>query len=176
MKKLLLIILISCNLFALSIQEWDKVFQSLSIQERSNLVKTYVKSLPFDLAESLTAIHLKESTAGRYDFNVNKGTSIDVGDFMINTKEYNRRRGIINNKWNTARAMEVLQDYETNYLEALTILQDCHKESNGDWKKTYRYYNGWKSGSKRSYAYSKDIQNILVVIRKYFNHPTLIKN
>ncbi len=173
--KLLLILILSTSLYSETVKQWDIIFQNLDYKQRSSLVKTFVKSIPFDLHYSLTAIHLKESHAGKYKININDGTSIDVGDFMINTKEYNRKRKIKNTKWNTARAIEELEDYETNYLEALTILLECHKKSNKVWKTTYRYYNGWTSGSKASYKYSKDIANIIKVLRKYFNNPNIIK-
>ena len=175
MKKLLLILTFSSFLYSESIEYWHDIFKNLSYQERSALVKTFVRGIPENLSYSLTAIHLKESFGGRYKFNINSKYSIDVGDFMINTKEYMRKRDIRLTSWNVARVMEELGDYETNLLEAKTIFKYCLDEAKGDYKLAYRYYNDWKSGTSRGYAYAEDIVNIVKVLKKYFISPKLIK-
>ena len=169
----LLLILLPLLIQAKSFDYWNKTFQSLSYQERSSLVKTFVKALPYDMSFSLTAIHFKESFGDRYKININNSKSIDVGSFMINTKEYLRKRNIKNNSWNTSRAIEELLDYETNFLEALDILNICLKKAKGNWKLSYQYYNGWTSNSKRSIEYSKDIVNIIKVLKVYFNNSKI---
>jgi hypothetical protein len=167
MKLLLTIILIICSLSAKSIEEWEEVFTSLTIQERSNLVKTFVRGIPYDLSYTLTAIALKESTAGRYYYNINNKYSIDVGIFQINSAEYLRRQALEINRWNTSRALEELRDYETNFSEAILTLMSCIKKANGDWKKAWGYYNQWGNGGNKEY--SEDIYNIIQVLNKYFS-------
>lgn len=168
--KLLMIILILTFSYA---EDWDKSFRDMSAQQRAAIIKTFVNAIPDDLSFSLAAIHFKESKGSKYMFNINSSTSIDVGAFMINTKEYNRRLKRKNNKWNTARAMEELKDYDTNYIIALDNFKYCLKEAKGNYKLAYQYYNGWKSGSKRSKQYAKDVYQIRKVLEKYFNHPTI---
>ena len=155
------------SLEAKSIKEWEKTFLELSVQERSNLVKTFVKALPYDLSYTLTAIHLKESHAGRYFYNINAKNSVDVGAFQVNTKEYLRRQGLKANTWNTSRAMEALRDYDLNFSEAVITLESCLKKSKGNWRKAWGYYNQWGNGGNK--AYSKDIYNIIQVLKKYFS-------
>jgi len=175
MKKLLLMFTLTISLWANPnhklydkdlIDYWHKEFKSLSISERSALVKTFVKAIPYDLSYTLTAIHFKESYANRYSYNINSATNVDVGSFQINTKEYLRRQGLENNKWNTARAMEELRDYDLNFSEAVLTLESCIKKAKGDWGKAWGYYNKW-NGSNLSY--SKDIYAIIQVLKIYFS-------
>ena len=172
-KKIKIILVLFIALFwvdavkAKSIEEWDKVFKELSIQERSNLVKTFVKALPYDLSYTLTAIHLKESHAGRYFYNINAKNSVDVGAVQVNAEEYLRRQGLKANTWNTARAMDALRDYDLNFSEAILTLESCLKKAKGDWRKAWGYYNQWGNGGNK--AYSKDISNIIKMLKKYFS-------
>ena len=169
--KFLLLFLITLvwvsSLQAKSIKEWEKTFKELSVQERSALVKTFVKGIPYDLSYTLTAIHLKESHAGRYFYNINAKNSVDVGAFQVNTKEYLRRQGRKASTWNTSRAMEALRDYDLNFSEAILTLESCLKKAKGDWRKAWGYYNQWGNGGNK--AYSKDIFNIIQVLNKYFS-------
>lgn len=148
------------------INHWHKEFKSLTISERSALVKTFVKAIPYDLSYTLTAIHFKESYASRYSYNINSATNVDVGAFMINTKEYLRRQGLTYNKWNTARAMEELRDYDLNFSQAVLTLESCLKKSKGSWGKAWGYYNKWNG---TNLSYSKDIYAIIQVLKKYFS-------
>lgn len=163
----LFLLFVSINVQAKSIQEWEEVFTSLTIQERSNLVKTFVKGIPYDLSYTLTAIHLKESTAGRYYYNINHKYSIDVGSFQINSAEYLRRQGLEINRWNTSRALEELRDYDLNFSEAVLTLRSCLKKAKGDWRKAWGFYNQWGNGGNKEY--SEDIYNIIQVLKKYFS-------
>jgi len=150
-----------------SIEYWDKEFRNLSIQERSALIKTFVKAIPYDLSYTLTAIHFKETYGDRYFFNINSATNVDVGSFQINSAEYLRRQNLKINKWNTARAMEELRDYDLNFSQAILTMDSCLKKSKGDWRKAWGYYNQWSNGGNK--AYSKDIYNIIQVLKKYFS-------
>ena len=177
MKFIILIILaLSFNYAnAKTVEEWDKIFIELSLKEKSSLVKTFSKSLKYNLSYSMTAIHLKESFGDRWSININSVDSIDVGSFMSNTKEYLRRNNREINKFTTARAIEELMDYETNFYHALSVLRECLESSKGNSKLAYQYYNGWKSYSKESKEYSQDVINIKKVLKKYFNNQEIVK-
>lgn len=156
-----------------TVQEWDNVFRTMTTEQKTQIVDTFLKARIYNFSYSLAAINLKESYGGKFKYNVNSTYSIDVGAFMINTKEYLRRTNQKVTKWNVARAMEDLNDYNTNFLMAAEILGNCYKEANGNWRLAYQYYNGWKSGSKASKEYSQDIVNIITMLKKYLrNVPT----
>ena len=175
-NKFLLIILIvsflasslGASTKAKSIEYWNKEFLNLSIQERSALIKTFVKAIPYDLSYTFTAIHFKETYGDRYLFNINSATNVDVGSFQINSAEYLRRQGLKINKWNTARAMEELRDYDLNFSQAVLTINSCLKKSKGDWRKAWGYYNQWTNGGNK--AYSEDIYNIIQVLKKYISN------
>ena len=166
MRYLLAALLLTISLQAGSYNYWHKQFKNLSTMEKNELIKTFNKAQPYNLGYSMASIHFKESMGSRYQFNVNTSTSIDVGAFMINTKEYNRIKGKKNNKWNTARAMEELKDYEVNFHQALTNFQGCMEQSKGSYMKAFQYYNGWLSGSTRSKQYAKDIAIIIQILQR----------
>jgi len=171
MRKFILTFLITLFwvnvLSAKSIEYWHTEFKKLSTQERSALVKTFVKAIPYDLSYTLTAIHFKETFGDRYFYNINSATSVDVGSFQISTREYLRRQSLKPTKWNTARAMEDLRDYDLNFSEAIITLNSCLKKAKGNWKKAWGYYNQWGKGGNKEY--SKDIYNIIQVLKKYFS-------
>lgn len=166
MKLALTLILLTLSLKASNYNEWHNKFINLSTVEKAELTKTFNKAQPFNLGYSMASIHFKESMGGRYQFNINNATSIDVGSFMINTKDYLRRTDRKVNKWNTARAMEELKDYEVNFHQALVNFQGCMKQSKGNYVKAFQYYNGWLSGSTRSKQYAKDLQIIIQILQR----------
>jgi len=100
-------------------------------------------------------------------FNINDKKSVDVGIFMINSKEYLRRNSLEDNTWNTARAMELLQDFDLNFSEAILTFNSCLKKAKGDKKKAWGYYNQWNNGGNKEY--SKDISAIIQVLKEYFS-------
>ncbi len=163
----LLLLTITVQAKVHSVKYWEDIYINLSVQQKSLLIRTFIKAKEYNLEYSLTAIALKESLAGKYKISISSIDSIDVGVFQINSKNYLRKNNIRKNNWNTARAIETLLDYETNFIEARNILQECLKKSRGNYKKSYELYNGWTSGSKRSIDYSKDIVNIIKVLKKY---------
>lgn len=166
MKYILTVLLLTISLQASNYNYWHKQFINLSTVEKNELIKTFNKAQPFNLGYSMASIHFKESMGSRYQFNINTATSIDVGSFMVNTKDYLRRTNRKVNKWSTARAMEELKDYEVNFHQALTNFQGCMKQSKGNYIKAFQYYNGWLSGSTRSKQYAKDLAIIISILQR----------
>lgn len=162
----LVIVLYVQSAYAQSYGYWNDQYKALSITQKQNLRETFKAAAHKDLSWSMTAIHFKESLGSKYKFNINTATSIDVGAFMVNTKEYLRRNNLKNNKWNTARAMEALLDYNTNLQAAIEIFETCLKKSKQNYQLAFQYYNGWTSGSKASISYKNDIIIITQVLRR----------
>ncbi len=167
MRPIILILLLTTAIFAKSVEYWDNEFRSLSQENRNAIIKTFVKAIPDDLSYSLAAIHFKESYGDKYEFNINHSTSIDVGSFMINSLYYLKRQNLTINEWNTARALEELSNYDTNFLEARNILLDLIARYPGNWRLVYQRYNGGWSNSQASKDYAQDIINIQKVLKKY---------
>jgi len=156
MKKLLITLLISSNLFA-----QNPMFH-LSQQQYQIMKKTWDKAKKFDLQYTMTAIAWVESKFGKYLIDLND-PSCGVFHIMPST--------INSNKWKQSRICErLIKDYDFSFSVALERFKFFYNywRSKGyskqiSWKRAVCSYNAgynWKKGLKYYKKVVKTIKQI----------------
>lgn len=136
-------------------------FDSLSTQQRSNLIKSYHRASQEDLGYTLAAIAWKESSAGKFRVNYR---SNDYGLYGINVRTVQRLTGEDNYYRTVEVVQRLIQDDDLGADVALTTLRWNLKYHKGDWQKAIMMYNaGHKWRTAKSYLF--DIATYVNVLK-----------
>ncbi|WP_419770931.1 MAG: transglycosylase SLT domain-containing protein [Candidatus Marinarcus sp.] len=138
----------------------DLTHEDLSLLKQ---IKEYAQK--YDLAYSLMAIAVKESSLGRYKVNVD---SYDYGLYQANINTVIRRHQVRNSTFNRNRmAMLLINDFEFATSNAIAELIYWKKIYGNNWSKIWASYNaGFNNDSSKAIKYSKDIEKIIIELKK----------
>lgn len=145
----------SFTLYASSFKASDLTVQDIQLLKQ---IKNY--GTQYDLAYSLMAIAIKESSLGRYQVNVD---SYDYGLYQANINTVVKRHEVANNSFNRNKlAMLLIKDFKfatSNAIAELMFWKSVHGEN---WLKIWASYNaGFNYDSSRAIKYSNDIKAII---------------
>lgn len=145
----------SFTLYASNFKASDLTVQDIQLLKQ---IKNY--GTQYDLAYSLMAIAIKESSLGRYQVNVD---SYDYGLYQANINTVVKRHEVANNSFNRNKlAMLLIKDFKfatSNAIAELMFWKSVHGEN---WLKIWASYNaGFNYDSSRAIKYSNDIKAII---------------
>lgn len=143
------------TLYASNFKASDLTVQDIQLLKQ---IKNY--GTQYDLAYSLMAIAIKESSLGRYQVNVD---SYDYGLYQANINTVVKRHEVANNSFNRNKlAMLLIKDFKfatSNAIAELMFWKSVHGEN---WLKIWASYNaGFNYDSSRAIKYSNDIKAII---------------
>lgn len=150
-----LFLFFSFTLHATNFKANDLTFQDVQLLKQ---IKEYGQK--YDLAYSLMAIAIKESSLGRYQVNVD---SYDYGLYQANINTVVKRHEVTNNTFNRNKlAMLLIKDFKfatSNAIAELMFWKSVHGEN---WLRIWASYNaGFNYDSSRAIKYSNDIKAII---------------
>lgn len=145
----------SFTLYASNFKASDLTVQDIQLLKQ---IKNY--GVQYDLAYSLMAIAIKESSLGRYQVNVD---SYDYGLYQANINTVVKRHEVANNSFNRNKlAMLLIKDFKfatSNAIAELMFWKSVHGEN---WLKIWASYNaGFNYDSSQAIKYSNDIKAII---------------
>lgn len=166
--SVLLIVAISCLPWPVKAKEcssWDKL--TLSQQERLEFAYDVGKHSNFGW--TLSAIALKESSAGKFRLNL---YSDDIGLFMINRTTAERTLKVTNYYKKLELHQQLIYDDQLGAYLAISVLKHFNKQHKGNWKKVIRSYNEgnswWKNekSAKKSLDYYNKVRDNLIMLKQ----------
>lgn len=152
-------------LFSLSVFAYDFKSSDLTRDDIKLLKQIKLHGEQYDLAYSLMAIAIKESSLGRYKVNVD---SYDYGLYQANINTVIKRHQVKNSSFNRNKmAMMLINDFKFATSNAIAELVYWKSVHGNNWAKIWASYNaGFNYDSSRAVRYSTQIEKIIKELKK----------